>query len=635
VVGWAITSGSGQLPLVTSTTNGSGIATLSGTPFTLTTASSNGSGSVISASIGGTSTSVAFATTVNVGVPSATYSTLASSSSALPPDNTTTATLTATIKDAYANPISGNTVTFSAPTTIGAITPTFVGGATASTGASGTATVQVKSGSTGFALVSAVSSGTVVTLPSITIVWNSVPNISTTQGTYIFASSNAPAINVTNSGGTITSCSISPSLPSTLTFNTTTCQISPTSGVIGSPIRGAYMISATNSLGTGTKNINIGAYFGSGSKMGQSVCWWDASASFKCWGYNAAGGLGDGTNTSRTTAQVPTASITQGANAVVAYATSVNGSTCVVTSGGAVYCSGYNGYYELGIGTTGNTNSFGLATGLTSGFTSITSIPLGYCALNTSGSLYCWGTPYTTEFNTANSTAVTTPALSNFITNVASISGGNQTMCALSSTYSVSCWGALENWQGNGIVTWGAAATAVTGASSPIYLSGAGDTYCVVNLAGTVSCMGSNDYGQFGNGTVTDVASFTGAMTGVITATQVACGGVSGYDRSVGGGGSGSCCVLLGNGTVQCSGYNPWGALGQGSVSPNQSNSPLAVTGLSNVVALQSYGSPAVTTSTTNTHGYCAILSSGSVTCWGAMYSGFNTPTLTSVSNIP
>jgi hypothetical protein len=543
------------------------------------------------------------------------------------------------VKDAYGNPISGNTVTFSAPTTIGAITPTFVGGTTATTSSSGTATTQVKASTSGFAVLSAATSGTVITLPSITIIWNSIPNLSGTQGIYIFASSNSPAISVSNSGGTITSCSISPSLPTSLTFNTTTCQIAPTSGAVGTPIRGSFTITATNSLGSNSKTIEIGAYFGTCGTMGQSVCWWDANGYFKCWGYNGAGGLGDGTNTSRNTAQLTTPSATSAANAVVAYATSGYGSTCLVTSGGAVYCSGYNSGYELGNGATTPTTTFAANSTLTSGIASITSVPQGCCAINTSGSLYCWGTPYGSYLfnNVSSSTSVTTPTLSNLTANVTRIIGGNASICSLNATYTVSCWGTQRELGGPGTIlnNWGGSATTVAGASSPIYLAGSGDSYCVINLAGTVSCFGDYWNGDFGNGaSANGVASFVSAMTGVTTASQIACAGGSGYNTQIASEVCGSCCVLLGNGSVQCAGYNSYGALGQGSTGGAANATPLAVTGLSSVVALQSFGSPMSGVSG-NVAGFCAITLSGGVTCWGAMYSGFNTPSLTSVTNLP
>jgi hypothetical protein len=390
-------------------------------------------------------------------------------------------------------------------------------------------------------------------------------------------------------------------------------------------------MSATNSLGTVTKSINIAAYFTSGGTMGQSVCWWDANGFFKCWGYNGAGGLGDGTNTSRNTAQITTPAVTQGANAVVQYAQSNYGSTCLLTSAGAVYCSGYNGSYELGIGTSGNTNSFVLASGMTSGYTSIASLPFGYCALNASGSLYCWGFPGNTLFTSGSSSSASTPVLSNLTTNVARISGGNMSICALSATYNISCWGELLTYGGPGnvIVNWGSAATAVSGASSPISLTSSGDTYCVINLAGTISCMGENYFGQMGNSTsATTYGGFTSAMLGVSNASQVACAGISG-DNPNSSRGPGVCCVLLGTGVVQCAGSGgTYAVLGSYYL-------PVTVAGLSNVVALQSFGSPFASGNTTNTAGFCAILQSGSMTCWGSMYSGFETFTLTPIAGIP
>jgi hypothetical protein len=187
--------------------------------------------------------------------------------------------------------------------------------------------------------------------------------------------------------------------------------------------------------------------------------------------------------------------------------------------------------------------------------------------------------------------------------------------------------------------TWGTNVTTITGASSPIYLSSGGDAFCVINMSGSVSCMGDYLWGNFGNGSANYIATFIPAMTGVTTASQVACGGQSASFNIYAGGwnSAGACCVLLGNGTVQCAGYNGYGALGQGStnLSGAATYSPNTVSGLSNVVALQSFGSPITSSPSFNAAGFCAITQSGSVTCWGAMYGGFNTPTLTSITNIP
>ncbi|HMY65310.1 MAG TPA: putative Ig domain-containing protein [Leptospiraceae bacterium] len=64
-----------------------------------------------------------------------------------------------------------------------------------------------------------------------------------------------PPITPSFSGGTLTSCSISPALPSGLTMNSATCAISGTPAVTQHLT--SYTVSATNSTGTGTSVIGI------------------------------------------------------------------------------------------------------------------------------------------------------------------------------------------------------------------------------------------------------------------------------------------------------------------------------------------------------------------------------------------
>lgn len=64
-----------------------------------------------------------------------------------------------------------------------------------------------------------------------------------------------PPITPSFSGGTLTSCSISPALPAGLTLNSTSCAISGTPAVTQHLT--SYTVSATNSTGTGTSVIGI------------------------------------------------------------------------------------------------------------------------------------------------------------------------------------------------------------------------------------------------------------------------------------------------------------------------------------------------------------------------------------------
>ncbi len=64
-------------------------------------------------------------------------------------------------------------------------------------------------------------------------------------------------------------------------------------------------------------------------------------------------------------------------------------------------------------------------------------------------------------------------------------------------------------------------------------------------------------------------------------------------------------CALLSTGQVNCWGYNHYGQLGNGTTT--NSDVPVAVTGISDAKAIAS----------NNNSGFCAVLSTGQVKCWG------------------
>jgi len=159
----------------------------------------------------------------------------------------------------------------------------------------------------------------------------------------------------------------------------------------------------------------------------------------------------------------------------------------------------------------------------------------------------------------------------------------------------------------------------------------AGDDHtCAILATGRVECWGSNDYGQLGNGTMTDSATPLGvpglsgataiASSGsrtcvVLTGGTVECWGVGGAGTpvtvdglsgvtSVAVGAAHTCALLL-NGTVVCWGQNDSGQLGNGT-RITFSNLPVAVSGLSGV-----------TTITAGSDHTCALLTDGTVRCWG------------------
>ena len=79
------------------------------------------------------------------------------------------------------------------------------------------------------------------------------------------------------------------------------------------------------------------------------TCGRTAAGAAYCWGANAAGQLGDGTTTDRSSA-VPVA----GGVSFTAVSTSTTDHTCGMTAAGAAYCWGNNASGQLGDGTTTN-----------------------------------------------------------------------------------------------------------------------------------------------------------------------------------------------------------------------------------------------------------------------------------------
>ena len=114
----------------------------------------------------------------------------------------------------------------------------------------------------------------------------------------------------------------------------------------------------------------------------------------KCWGYNAGGQLGDGTNVSRRQ-PVAVSGLSQGVRAIAADSAREGepgaGHTCALTRAGGVKCWGYNYDGQLGDGTTIPRRRPVAVSGLSRGVTAISVGGRHSCALTGAGTVKCWG----------------------------------------------------------------------------------------------------------------------------------------------------------------------------------------------------------------------------------------------------
>ena len=196
---------------------------------------------------------------------------------------------------------------------------------------------------------------------------------------------------------------------------------------------------------------------------------------------------------------------------------------------------------------------------------------------------------------------------------VTKISAGNAHTCAILSGNILKCWGANQNGQiGDGTTTNSAIPVSVGISNvSNVDASSSGMHTCALLTDGSLKCWGWNDSGQLGNGTTTN-SSIPVFVTGITNAISVSAGELH-------------TCAVLSGGSVKCWGSNTSGQLGDGSslsqgVTP--SYIPVTVTGINSALSVSS---GAVHT--------CALLSDGTVKCWGTENAnGTTTPSSLPVS---
>jgi alpha-tubulin suppressor-like RCC1 family protein len=119
---------------------------------------------------------------------------------------------------------------------------------------------------------------------------------------------------------------------------------------------------------------------------GSHTCALTKAGGVECWGLNASGQIGNGTTTDRLT-PVGVKNLASGVAAIAAGSSH----TCAVTKAGGVKCWGYNGYGQIGNGTTTDRRGPVDVKNLTSGVAAIAAGAAHTCALTAAGGAKCWG----------------------------------------------------------------------------------------------------------------------------------------------------------------------------------------------------------------------------------------------------
>jgi alpha-tubulin suppressor-like RCC1 family protein len=305
------------------------------------------------------------------------------------------------------------------------------------------------------------------------------------------------------------------------------------------------------------------------------TCAVTATAEVYCWGSGAWGMLGDGRH-GENFPPPSTAMPTRVAGVPAVRAAALGGShTCVLATGGEVWCAGSNHSGQIGAPPSGSTCE-GLACVLRfqpvpgTRFQALAAGTHHNCGLTEGGEARCWGSGWSGQLGTGvreqRSTPTPVPAL-----RFGALAAGGSTTCGVALDGTAHCWGEGYMGQvGSGVSGSGGATLAPTRVDAPERLAqvvvGPWMHACGLTSAGVAYCWGNNMRGQLGAATTQrcgeadrDGQTF---LRGACSTRPVAVATPLRFARLALG--ADHTCGLTAAGAVYCWGANDRGQLGTG-----------------------------------------------------------------------
>jgi alpha-tubulin suppressor-like RCC1 family protein len=265
--------------------------------------------------------------------------------------------------------------------------------------------------------------------------------------------------------------------------------------------------------------------------------------------------------------------------------------SCSISLSGSASCWGENGNGELGIGSLAPSS---VPTPVASRTAQISAGAYHTCRARGDGQVECFGYADLGQVGPAAAGNQTVPIEVTGLGRLKTgplLAGHYTHNCGLPGDGTLLCWGSNDGFASGGTASNYMVPTVVPGVTDAVAL-GTGDLFhCVLDVAGRVWCMGANDYGQLGQGTIDSALHPPGRVLGISGATALAVG-------------TNHACAVLGDGTVRCWGANFYGQMGDGSWSTRAT--PVAVLGATRIKSIESWS-----------YFTCGVSVSGQVFCWG------------------
>jgi alpha-tubulin suppressor-like RCC1 family protein len=331
---------------------------------------------------------------------------------------------------------------------------------------------------------------------------------------------------------------------------------------------------------------------------GKVLCWGDSSSG---WGANSQG-------------DQPSNIAFEVYGISTATAVSVgSGFACALLGDGTIRCWGHAlrdelGYRLLPVRVPGISSAVALSAGTRDA-----------CALLNDGTIQCWAGDSSGQFPGEPTTDGPAPVQG--ITGATAVAVGDSARCALLTDGTVRCWGANSYGDlGDGMTTDSSVPVAASGLTDAVSICKGRDHSCASLRDGSVRCWGANAFGENGDGTLL-ASSFPVAVSGLSNATAVACG-------------ANGTCTVLNDGSIQCWGFGGagnFGAVGNPAVTrdciwdptfgvraPFDPQPTITFEGKCSPTPVQIPGIAHAATVAVGFDDACAVLSDGSVQCWGS-----------------
>jgi len=364
---------------------------------------------------------------------------------------------------------------------------------------------------------------------------------------------------------------------------------------------------------------------------GGFACAQTSLGNVQCWGYDYDGQLGDGTGPSIGFSATPVDVLDNASGAVLSGVISIaagGSGACALLKTSAVVCWGSNTIGQVGMGDTSNPRAM-KATAVQDGatgpaLTGAVQITVGAnhgCALLSTGGVKCWGYNGGGQLG-VNSTVSIPYAVDVWqdssglaLADIAQVAAGSGFTCARTSQGGVKCWGAntylqigQPSDQADFLVPVDIAAGGILTSVQDLWTGGG--CACIRTASGNAECWGDNLHGSLGSGSLTPRKSATPSLVSNLS------------DISAGSSGAFHSCVVTGSARkVECWGQDDYGQLGNNSTVPAVSSSgPYGFGGVPTpgyVVDAATNPITGVAQVSAGTLSTCALMTDGSVQCWG------------------